>query len=35
VVIAFTVSAKTIEIGRVFYGGRDVDALLAGELDEK
>jgi toxin ParE1/3/4 len=28
VVIAFTVTAATVEIGRILYGGRDVDALL-------
>jgi toxin ParE1/3/4 len=27
-VIAFTVKDNAIEIGRVFYGGRDVEALL-------
>ena len=28
VVIAFTVTAETVEIGRILYGGRDVDTLL-------
>src|SRR3954452_23515373 len=34
VVIAYRVTPETVEIGRVFYGGRDVDALLADEPDE-
>jgi toxin ParE1/3/4 len=34
VVIAYRVTPEAVEIGRVFYGGRDVDALLAGEPDE-
>ena len=28
VVIAFTITAEAVEVGRVIYGGRDVDALL-------
>lgn len=31
IVIAFIVYDETVEIGRIFYGGRNVDALVGGD----